>query len=81
MNSITGLPVELSNFQGYYQCNPAVKVGRPTSVADIQTLVTMFPKVRANGVGHSWWKEQFCAGNDSNSINIVMTELQPVLSL
>jgi hypothetical protein len=73
--------VELSNFQGYYQCNPAVKIGRPVTVQDVQTLVTMFPKVRANGVGHSWSTEQFCSGNDPNSINIVMTELEAVLNL
>ena len=44
-------------------------------------LVSMFDRVKASGVGHSWWKEQFCAGNDSRSINIVMTELKPTLDL
>jgi hypothetical protein len=31
------------------------------------------------GVGHSWWKEQFCAGDNSSAINIVMTELEDTL--
>jgi hypothetical protein len=33
------------------------------------------------GSGHSWSKEQFCAGKDAQSIDIVMTELKPTLSL
>jgi hypothetical protein len=35
----------------------------------------MFPRVKAAGLGHSWWSEQFCAGNTSSALNIVMTEL------
>ena len=34
-----------------------------------------YDKVKAVGVGHSWWKEQFCAGAGSKAINIVTTEL------
>ncbi|KAL4431088.1 hypothetical protein ABPG75_006344 [Micractinium tetrahymenae] len=74
-----GLPTELSNFQGYFECDDAVKVGRPSSIEDVQALVSAFPHVKASGVGHSWWRQQFCAGNTSDSINIVMTELKPTL--
>ena len=35
--------------------------------------------MKAVGVGHSWHTGVFCAGNDSDSIGIVMTELKPVL--
>lgn len=38
-------------------------------------VLQMYDHVKAVGVGHSWWKEQFCAGSDSKSINIVTTEL------
>lgn len=34
-----------------------------------------YDRVKAVGVGHSWWREQFCAGNSSRAINIVTTEL------
>ncbi|KAI7844538.1 hypothetical protein COHA_001896 [Chlorella ohadii] len=44
-------------------------------------MVGMFPRVKASGVGHSWFKEMFCAGNDSRSLNVVMTELQPTLDM
>lgn len=36
--------------------------------------------VQANGVGGSWWRENFCSGDDDQSINIVMTELQDTLT-
>ena len=39
----------------------------------------MYPKVKAVGNGHSWWREQFCAGNDSQSLDLVMTELKGTL--
>lgn len=50
------------------------------TVEEAQKLVTMFPLVRGSGVGHSWSTGQFCSGNNSSAINIVMTELQNVLS-
>jgi len=62
-------------------CDKSVKVGRPSTIKDAQTLVQMFDRVKANGVGHSWNMEQFCSGNDTKSINLVMTELQPVVDL
>ncbi|PSC73887.1 L-gulonolactone oxidase [Micractinium conductrix] len=74
-----GLPDELANFQGYHECADAVKVGKPAAVKDIQQMVTAFPRVKASGVGHSWWTEQFCAGDDANSLNIVTTELKSTL--
>jgi hypothetical protein len=39
----------------------------------------MYPRVKASGMGHSWWKEQFCSGNSSQAVNIVTTEMQAVL--
>lgn len=36
---------------------------------------------QANGVGASWWPAQFCAGTDSSSVNVVMTELASTLEL
>lgn len=35
--------------------------------------------MKASGVGHSWWKEQFCSGNDTRSVNVVLTEQKAVL--
>jgi FAD/FMN-containing dehydrogenase len=64
---------------GNHRCEQGVKIGRPRTVAELQTIVATFPKVKAVGVGHSWWKEQFCAGNTSDAVNIVVTELQPGL--
>jgi hypothetical protein len=66
---------------GYFACEKGVKVGRPATVEDAQALVTMFDRVKASGVGHSWWKEQFCSGNDSKAINLVMTEIKSTLDL
>ena len=82
---------------GYYECADAVKVGRPKSVEEVQTMVRprgwliaratacsgqaskarcgpaatalppplspqvgMYPRVKASGVGHSWFKAMFC---------------------
>ena len=64
-----------------HRCADAVKVGRPKTLDEARTLVATFPKVKAVGVGHSWWKEQFCAGEDSNAVNVVMTELSEVLDV
>lgn len=58
-----------------------MKVGRPNTLKEAQALVTMFDRVKAVGVGHSWNKEQFCSGSDDRSIDIVMTELKPVVDL
>ncbi|PSC73742.1 L-gulonolactone oxidase [Micractinium conductrix] len=74
-----GLPDELANFQGYHECADAVQVGKPATVEEVQEMVKAFPRVKAAGVGASWWTEQFCAGDDANSINIVTTELKSTL--
>ena len=44
-------------------------------------MVAAFPRVKAVGVGHSWWSDQFCAGNDTTALNVVMTELQATLDM
>ena len=67
--------------QGNYQCNPAVKVGRASTVEELQQLVKLYPRVKASGIGHSWWAEQACAGNTSSAVNVVMTELQSTLEM
>ncbi len=54
-------------------------IGRPRNYSELASLVGAYPRVKAVGVGHSWWAEQFCAGTDERSINIVMTELQDTL--
>ena len=75
------LPYELGNFQGYYRCDEEVRVGRPVNLDEAQAIVVSYSNVKASGVGHSWWKEQFCSGNTSDSVNLVMTELNSTLSL
>jgi hypothetical protein len=42
-------------------------------------LLQSFPKVNAVGVGHSWWRQNFCSGTNSSAINIVTTELSDTL--
>ena len=56
-------------------------MGRPYSKENVLELIKEFKYVRASGVGHSWWQEQFCAGNTSEAIQIVMTELPEVLAV
>ena len=41
-------------------------------------MVLAYQRVKASGVGHSWWADQFCAGGAADgdgAINIVTTEL------
>ena len=57
-----------------------MKVGRPKTLEEAQAMVTNFDRVKGVGVGHSWWKEQFCSGEDDKSINLVMTELESTLN-
>lgn len=75
------LPPVCSVPPGYFECDKRVKVGRPKDVEELKALVGMYPKVKGVGVGHSWWKESFCAGSDANALNIVTTELQATLDL
>ena len=71
-----GMPYTLSNFQGNFACPSDVLIARPHSVEQLSTLLStgQFSKVKSTGNGHSFNKEFLCAGNDSESINIVMTE-------
>lgn len=66
---------------GSFACATAVKVGKPSSVEELLQLVQDFDHVKGSGVGHSWWQQQFCAGNSSNAVNIVLTELRDTLQL
>ena len=74
------MPLELGNFQGLYECNPSVGVARPTDLEEMAKIVQAYDQVKAVGVGHSWWQEQFCAGPDERSADIVMTELASTVS-
>lgn len=69
-----GLPYQLSNFQAMYPCDPAVLVGRPKNVTEVQAMVRAFPRAQGVGVGHSWWPDPFCAGDGPNAVGIVTTE-------
>lgn len=64
---------------GYYRCEPAVKIGRPTTFAELTALVAAFPRVQAVGVGHSWNQQRFCAGTDGSALGVVLTEFPSVL--
>ncbi|RMZ54692.1 hypothetical protein APUTEX25_003070 [Auxenochlorella protothecoides] len=71
-----GLPYELANFQGFFQCDDSTKVGRPADIDELKQLVQSYEHIKAVGVGHSWNKEQFCANTSADSsLNLVMTEL------
>ena len=57
-----GLPLEASNFQGHYKCDKGLLLGRPRDYDQLSSMVRRYSKVKAAGVGHSWWAEQLCAG-------------------
>jgi hypothetical protein len=38
-------------------------------------LIMAFRRVQGVGVGHSWVNGFFCAGNTSDAIDVVLTEL------
>jgi len=65
---------------GYFECNNNVVVGRPSSLLELQAQVQGYDHVKAVGVGHSWWQQQFCSGADSSSINIVLTQMNSTLT-
>ena len=62
-------------------CNRQVKIGKPRTKAELADLIGLYARAKGVGVGHSWWGEQFCSGNDTDSINIVTTELETTLDL
>jgi len=49
-------------------------LGRPSSYSQLSNLLRTYPRVKANGVGHSWWKDQFCAGHNGSAIGVITTE-------
>lgn len=57
-----------------YTCLTCLFVGttiaRISSIKHIQSAVSRANKVKAVGLGHSWWKENFCAANDGVTIPI-----------
>ncbi len=56
-------------------------MGRPRTKKELLDLINHYKKVRGVGVGHSWWQEQFCAGEGDDSIEIVTTEINEVLDM
>ena len=54
-------------------------MGKPTTVTEVSDLVAAFPRVRANGVGHSWHRELFCSGEDAGSVNVLLHGVRSVL--
>ena len=76
-----GIKSQIRSCAGYYLCNEDVRIGRPRDKAALADLVAHYDEVKGVGVGHSWWGQQFCSGNSSQSINIVTTELQATLDL
>ena len=66
---------------GNFACNTSVRVGAPVNINELLGLIKSHSKVKAVGVGHSWWQEQFCSGTANDSVNIVMTELEDTLAV
>ena len=40
----------------FLDCDNGVKIGRPKTIAELQAMVTMFPKAKASGMGASFNK-------------------------
>eukprot|EP00243_Klebsormidium_subtile_P003714 TRINITY_DN17304_c0_g1_i1.p1 TRINITY_DN17304_c0_g1~~TRINITY_DN17304_c0_g1_i1.p1 ORF type:complete len:664 (+),score=144.66 TRINITY_DN17304_c0_g1_i1:104-1993(+) len=70
-----GIPYELSNFQGLYECPNKCLMARPKTLEEVSALVREYSSVKAVGAGLSWNKEQFCPEPIHNAIGIAMTEL------
>jgi len=45
-------------------------------VGDVQVIVANTNHVKGVGVGHSWWSEQFCAGNSREAVDVLLTSIQ-----
>ena len=65
---------------GYFACDDSVVVGKPASIQELQAQVQQYDRVKAVGVGHSWWQQQFCSGSDTNAVNIALTQLNSTLA-
>ncbi|BDA41344.1 probable D-arabinono-1,4-lactone oxidase at N-terminal half [Coccomyxa sp. Obi] len=67
---------------GYYRCANDVAIGKPKNVSELLQIIKSYDRVK--GVEHScirsWWQQQFCAGNDSNAVGIVTTEMTNTLA-
>ena len=69
---------DLSNFQGKHACDARVRMAAPRTALEVSEVVTRFPRVRANGVGHSWHRGLFCSGEDEDSVNVLTHRLRSV---
>ena len=65
---------------GYFECDASVVIGKPRSVKELQAQVQEYDRVKAVGVGHSWWQQQFCSGHSSSAVNIALTQLNDSLA-
>ena len=54
-------------------------IGKPDTREDLREMIVGHQHVKAVGVGHSWWQEQFCSGTDGSALNVVTTELLATL--
>ena len=79
IDHLTDRPVVVCS-SGYFECSNEVVVGKPRSLTELQAQVQQYDRVKAVGVGHSWWQQQFCSGTDSNSVNIVLTRMNNTLT-
>ena len=75
------IKIRLGAHVGFYTCNNYVRIGRPSDKTELAKMIAHYQRVKASGIGHSWWGSQFCSGNDSQAINIVTTELNNTLQL
>lgn len=41
---------DLSNFQGFFECESGVRIGRPESIEQAKLMVQIFEKVKASGM-------------------------------
>jgi hypothetical protein len=64
---------------GHFKCAKEVALGRPRDYEQLAKLVKGYEKVKASGVGHSWWTQMFCAGKNASAINILTTEFDKTL--
>ena len=70
LSALAVAPADLSNFQGLYACKTGASIARASTISAIQTAVKAARKVKAVGVGHSWWKENFCASSESSESSV-----------
>ena len=76
--AIAASPDDLSNFQGNFGCDEGAVIARVVAGASprgqleaVRDAVQRAARVRATGLGHSWWRKNFCAGG-RGGVNVMM---------